>query len=260
MPAYAGAGLQDIYPGMLVGNADDLVHIHAVRPADLGQLVGIGNVDIPEGIFYHLGHLRGADIRKHDLALAEAGVNIPDARGNLRAVSADGAVVAAQLIEHVAGDDPLRGMGQLYILPAKLCQQRPQELIHSAGRNGGFHHNRSPLGANAQHGRNGAYYIFRVDLLGIRVIRGGNGYDIGIGNAVFGSKGNARGNCLSEQLFQPFLLKSGAPAAQGVYQRWVIVCANNFYAVGCQHQGGGQADIAKANYIYHKSIFLYIII
>ena len=72
MAADAGAGLQDVDARMHVADADDLIHVHSVVAADARQFVGKGDVNGTEGVLHDLGHLRGADVRDHDLALAEA--------------------------------------------------------------------------------------------------------------------------------------------------------------------------------------------
>ena len=103
MAADAGAGVQDIDPGVLIGDADDLVDIHPVAAADLGQLVGISNVDIAECILHDLCHLRRADIRHNNLALAEGRIGGLDLFANGGLVGADGPGVVLQLIDHIAG-------------------------------------------------------------------------------------------------------------------------------------------------------------
>ena len=104
---------EDAHPRVLVGDADDLAHVHAVGAADLGELVGEGDVDVAEGVLHDLGHLGGADVGDGDLAPAERGVERLHELARLRVVGADGAVVAQELPHHVPWDDALGGVGEL---------------------------------------------------------------------------------------------------------------------------------------------------
>ena len=69
--AHAGAGLQDVHPRVHVADADNLVHVHIVVPADAGELIGKGDVHRAESILHDLGHFGRPDVRDHDFALAE---------------------------------------------------------------------------------------------------------------------------------------------------------------------------------------------
>ena len=107
---------------MLVGDADDLGDVHAADAADLGELVGEGDVHRAEGVLDDLGHLGGADVGDGDLALAEAGVDLRHGLAHLGVVGADGAVVVQQLVDHVARDDALGGVDEPDVLAAGLYE------------------------------------------------------------------------------------------------------------------------------------------
>ena len=102
--------------GVLIGDTDDLIDIHIVAAADFCQFVGVGDIDIPVGVFDDLGHFRGADVGDDDLALAEGGVGSLDGFAYSGIVGADGTGVMLQFIDHVAGDDAFRGMDQIQVL------------------------------------------------------------------------------------------------------------------------------------------------
>lgn len=89
--ADARAGVEDVHARVLVGDADDLGDVHAADAADLGELVGEGDVHRAEGVLDDLGHLGGADVGDGDLALAEAGVDLRHGLAHLGVVGADGA-------------------------------------------------------------------------------------------------------------------------------------------------------------------------
>ena len=60
MPADAGAGLEDVDARVAVGEADHFPHVDPHRVGDHRQFVGKGDVDVAEGVFGQLGHLRRA--------------------------------------------------------------------------------------------------------------------------------------------------------------------------------------------------------
>lgn len=168
MSAHAGAGLEDVDPGVHVADADDLVHIHVVVAADLGQLIGKGDVDGPEGVLHHLGHLGGLDVGDHDLALAEGGVEGLNGLAHPAVVGADGAVVVEQLIDHVAGDDALGGVDQVDILSdgeALRLDGGTDMLFDGAGGDGGLNDHSSPFGADLHDILHGGHHIAGVHLL-----------------------------------------------------------------------------------------------
>ena len=135
---------------MLVRDADDLGDVHATDTADLGELVGEGDVHRAEGILDDLGHLGGADIGDGDLAPAEAGVDLCHGLAYLGVVGADGAVVVKQLVDHVARDDALGGMDEPDVTAAGLDKQRAHEAVDGVGRNGGLDDKHGTLGATSR--------------------------------------------------------------------------------------------------------------
>ena len=78
---------------MHIANADDLIHIHVVVPADTAKLVGKGDVHGAEGVLNDLGHFGSADVGDDNFALAEGGVILLLHLADSSIVSADGAVV-----------------------------------------------------------------------------------------------------------------------------------------------------------------------
>ena len=115
--AYAGARLKDIHAGVHIADADDLIDVHLLMAANARKLIGKGDVDRAERVLDDLCHLSRADVRHHDLALAEALVIRFYALPDLTAVSADGTVVMQQLIDHIAWNNALRRMDKMNVLP-----------------------------------------------------------------------------------------------------------------------------------------------
>ena len=147
--AHARAGLQDVYTGVHVADADDFVHVHVVVAADAAQLVGESNVHSTVGVLDHLGHLGSAYVGNHNLALAEAGIILLHLLSNLTAVGTNGAVVVQQLIHHVAGDDALGGMHQIDVLAypeAVGLDDGTHKLVDGSGRYSRFHNHCCSLG------------------------------------------------------------------------------------------------------------------
>ena len=74
MTAHSRPGAQNIDARVTVGQVDELPHVNAHPLADEGELVGEGDVDVPEGVFRQLGHLRGSDVGEHQVAHTESAV------------------------------------------------------------------------------------------------------------------------------------------------------------------------------------------
>lgn len=163
--ADARAGVEDVHARVLVGDADDLGDVHAADAADLGELVGEGDVHRAEGVLDDLGHLGGADVGDGDLALAEAGVDLRHGLAHLGVVGADGAVVVQKLVDHVARDDALGGVDEPDVLAAGLGQQRANEAVDGVGRDGGLDYEHGALGRDLEDGLAGRHDVARVDLL-----------------------------------------------------------------------------------------------
>lgn len=163
--ADARAGVEDVHARVLVGDADDLGDVHAADAADLGELVGEGDVHRAEGVLDDLGHLGGADVGDGDLALAEAGVDLRHGLAHLGVVGADGAVVVQQLVDHVARDDALGGVDEPDVLAAGLCEQRANEAVDGVGRDGGLDYEHGALGRDLEDGLAGRHDVAGVDLL-----------------------------------------------------------------------------------------------
>ena len=91
--AHAGAGLQDVHTRVLVGDANDLRHVHAADATDLSKLVGECDVNCAEGVLNDFGHLGGANVRHTDFALTEGCINLSNFLAHLGVVRANRTVV-----------------------------------------------------------------------------------------------------------------------------------------------------------------------
>ena len=256
MAPNAGTRLEDIDSRVHIADANDLIHIHIIMPTDFCQLICKSNIHGTEGIFHHFGHFRRANIRHHDLAPAEGGVHLLDPLPHFPAVCADGTVVVEQFIDHVAGNDPLRRMHEMDILPdhkALFLHGRADILIHGAGRDGGFHHHRCAFPADFQNVLHCGNHITGVYLLAELIIGRRHGNDVSIRGLVRCGEGNAPRYGFAKQLLQSLFLKSGVACLQSGHQFRIIVRAHDCHPVGCQHQCRRQADIPKSDHIYHVS-------
>ena len=259
--AYAGTGLEDVHTGVHIADADDLIDIHIVVTADAAEFVGKGDVDGTVGVLDDLGHLGSADVGDDDLALAEGGVVTLDLLANLLGVGSDGAVVVQQLIDHIAGDDALGGVDEVDVftdLEAIGLDNRTDELIDGAGADGGFDDDGGSLGADLHHLLDGSDDIAGVHLLGELVVGGRDGDDVHIRLLILGGELDARLDGCGEELVETIFLEGRFTGIQGSHQFLVVVCADDFHAVGCHHKGGRKTNVAEANYVYHLLYYLFL--
>ena len=222
--------------------------------ADARELVGKGDIDGAEGVLDDLGHLGGADVGDDDLALAEGGVEGLDALAHLTAVGADRAVVVQELVDHVARDDALRGVDEVDVradLEAVRLDHRADELVDGARADRGLDHDGRALRADLHHFLDGRHHVAGVHFLAEFVVRGRDGDDVGIRLLVVGGELDARLHGGGEQLVQAIFLEGGLPCVQGRDEFLVVVGTDDFHAMGSQHKGGRQADIAQANNVDH---------
>ena len=244
--AHAGTRLEDVDARVHVADLDDLVDVEVVVAADARELVGEGDVDGAEGILDDLGHLSRADVGDDDLALAEGGVEGLDALAHLAAVGTDRAVVVQELIDHIARDDALRGVDEVNIF-----DDRADELVDGARADRGLDHDGRALRADLHHFLDGRHHVTGVHFLAELVVRGRDGDDVSIRLLVLRGELDARLHGGGEELVKAFFLEGGLPCVQGRDEFLVVVGSDDFNAVGSQHKGGRQADIAQANNIDH---------
>lgn len=249
--ADARAGVEDVHARVLVGDADDLGDVHAADSADLGEFVGEGDVHRAEGVLDDLGHLGGADVGDGDLALAEAGVDLSHGLAHLGVVGADGAVVVQQLVDHVARDDALGGVDEPDVLAAGLCEQRAHEAVDGVGRDGGLDDEHGALGRDLEDGLAGSHDVAGVDLLVELVVGRGDRDDVGVADLVVGGELDACLQGVGEQLVQALLLEGGLARVERGDELLVVVRSNDLHAVGCHHEGSGEADVAETDNVNH---------
>ena len=262
--ADARARVEDVHARVLVGDADDLGDVHAADAADLGELVGEGDVHRAEGVLDDLGHLGGADVGDGDLALAEAGVDLSHCLAHLGVVGADGAVVVQQLVDHVARDDALGGVDEPDVPAAGLDEQRAHEAVDGVGRDGGLDYEHGALGRDLEHGLAGRHDIARVDLLVELIVGRGYRDDVGVADLVVGGELDAGLQGVGEQLVQALLLEGSLAGVERGDELLVVVGANDLHTVGGHHEGSGEADIAETDNVNHyyspflANLYLYV--
>ena len=249
--ADARTGVEDVDARVLVRDSDDLGDVHAADAADLGELVGEGDVDRAEGVLDDLGHLGCADVGDGDLALAEAGVDLGHGLAHLGVVCADGAVVVQKLVDHVARDDALGGVDELDVVAAGLGQQRAHEAVDGVGRDGRLDDEHGALGRDLEDGLAGSHDVARVDLLVELVVGRGDRDDIGVADLVVGGELDASLQGVGEQLVQALLLEGGLAGVERGDELFVVVGANDLHAVGGHHESGGEADVAETDNVNH---------
>lgn len=236
---------------MLVRDADDLCDIHAADAADLGELVGEGDVDRAEGVLDDLGHLGGADVGDGDLALTEASVDLGHGLPHLGIIGADGAVVVQQLVDHVTRDDALGGVDEPDILAAGLGEQRAHEAVDGVGRNGGLDDEHGALRRDLEDSLAGSHDVAGVDLLVELVVGRGDRDDIGVADLIVGGELDAGLQGVGEELVQAVLLESGLAGVERGDELLIVVSTHDLHSVGCHHEGSGQADVAETNNVNH---------
>ena len=249
--ADARARVEDVDARVLVRDADDLGDVHAADAADLGELVGEGDVDRAECVLDDLGHLGGADVGDGDLAPAEAGVDLGHGLPHLGVVRADGTVVVQQLIDHVARDDALGGVDELDVPTAGLGEQRAHEAVDGVRGHGGLDDEHGALRRDLEDGLAGSHDVAGVDLLVELVVGRGDRDDVGVADLVVGGELDSGLQGVGEQLVQALLLEGGLAGVERGDELLVVVGANDLHAVGGHHEGGGEADVAETDNVNH---------
>ena len=250
MPAYAGTGLEDVHPRVHVADADNLIDVHPVVAADARELVCEGNVHSAEGVLDHLGHFRGADVRDHDFALAKACIASLYLLAYGFVVCTYRAVVVQKLINHVSGDDALRGVNDVHLLAGGF-DHRADRLVDGAGGDGRFDDYGGILRANFKNLLHGLDDVARVDLFREFVVRGGDRHYVHVGILVLRSEGDASSYSRFEEFFQAFFFKGRLALIQGRNQFLIVVGSYHFLPVRSEHQGRRQADVSESDDVDH---------
>ena len=111
--ADAGAGLQDIHAGVVIGQTDEFPDVDLETVADDGQFVGKGDSGVAGGVFGELAHFRGAGVGEEQFPLDEDTIDLGRTAGAVQREAADDAVVGDQLFDHLAGQDALGAVGNV---------------------------------------------------------------------------------------------------------------------------------------------------
>ena len=251
MTANAGAGLQDVHARVLVGDADDLRHVHAADTADLSELVGECDVNCAEGVLDDFGHLGGTDVGHTDFALTEGCVNLSNLLAHLGVVRTNRTVVVQQLVNHVSWDDALRGVHELNILTLGLDEQRAHKAIHRVGRNSRLDYEHGALRGDLEHRLAGGNHVAGVNLLVQLIVGRRYAHDVGIAHLILGREFDARFQRVDEQLVKPLLLEGSVAGVQGCHEFFVVVGSHDLHAVRGHHERGGQSDITETDNVNH---------
>ena len=252
--AYAGTGLEDIYTGVHITDADDFIDIHIVVTADAAELVGKGDVDGTVGVLDHLGHLGRADVGDDDLALAEGGIVLLHFLANLLAVCTNSAVVMEQLVHHIARNDTLRGVNKINVftnLEAILFNHGAHKLINGSRADSGFNNHSGSLGALLHHFLDCCHYIACIDLLAELIVRRRDAHDVHVSLLVLRSELDTCLDGILEQFIETVLFEGCFTSVECCHQLFVIVSTDDFHAVGSHHECGGQSNVAQSNYVNH---------
>ena len=159
-----------------------------------------------------------------------------------------------EFIDHVTGDDALRGMNQIDVftnLKAVLLNHRTHELVNGAGAHGGFNHDCCTFRAVFHHFLDGSYYIASVHLFRELVVRGRNGDNVHVCLLILGGELDARLHGSLEEFIQTVFLEGGLTGVESSNKLLVIVRTNDLHTVRSHHQCCGQSNVAQSNYVNH---------
>lgn len=142
-------------------------------------------------------------------------------------------------------------MDELDVLAAGLCEQRANEAVDGVGRDGGLDDEHGALGRDLEDGLAGRHDVAGVDLLVELVVGRGNRDDVGVADLVVGGELDSGLQGVGEQLVQALLLEGGLAGVERGDELLVVVRAHDLHAVGCHHEGSGQADVAETDNVNH---------
>ena len=252
--ADAHAGGVDVDPGMAVGQLDQGEDVDAQPVADLAQLVGIGDVDIPEGILHQLAHLGGQIVGDADGALGDhGGIDLLGVLRRFGPGRADDAVILPELDEHSSGDNPLRAVGGHKFLRGKTADLGDDGLHQPGGigRRGGLQDAEVPrpqYAADAPGRRLDKAHIADALSLGRVPVGGLDADDKHIRR--LGGRGEvepAGGHGLGHGVLEAGLHDMNLSVVEPLHHGGVDVKAADRVARQRKGHGGGQADIAAAH-------------
>jgi len=206
--AHTGAGLQNIHPWVHIAQADNFIYIQPGRMADCRQLIGKGNIYRPKGVFRHLCHFGGANIRHCNVTAAKSSIQPLHTLADFRLVGTNDAIVFPKLCQHIARNNAFRRMNQENILPrreSRCLRNGINAPVDGSRGNRGFYDNYSALGANTQNLPNRCQHSPGIHFPADLFIRGWDGNHIEIRALISGGKGDSRRLCLGKQFLQPLL-------------------------------------------------------
>ena len=261
MAAHAHAGVVDVHPGMAVGQLDELEDVDAQPVADLAQLVGIGDVDVAEGVLHQLAHLGGEVVGDADGALGDhRGVDLLGIFRRLGAGGADDAVIFPKLDEHSPGDDALGAVGGHKFLGGKTADLGDDGLHQprGVGRGGGLQHAQVPGAQHAAHAPGSRLHkphvAHALALFGVAVGRL-HADDKHIRRLRLGGKVEPPGGKrLGQGVLEAGLHDVDVAAVEAFHNLLVDVEAADHVARQGKGNGGGEADVAAA----HNFDFLHV--
>ncbi len=256
--ADAGPRLENVHPGMVIGQLDELPHIDIELVADHGKLVGKGDIHIAVAVFGELAHLGGAGVGDDALAFNKYFVERTGHIASFLGHSADDAIIGHQFAHHMPGQDALGAVGHLHIrlFPSLLgeCEIRADlsepggQLLGGADGRSGFENHEVSSGKNGGDGFCGGLDVAQVGLVAI-LERSGHGDEEGIGGLWRG--GGSKVTLMHGGMHEHVQLgfdNVNLALVDGIDGALVHIDADDFFLSRGEESGGGQADIAEADH------------
>ena len=247
MTAHAAARPQDVHPGVLVGQPDQLPHVDPRLVADERQLVGEGDLHVAARVLRQLAHLRRLAIRAVQGPLNEPAIELDRLRGRRLVDAADHPVVVRQLVDHVPRQHPLRAVGDVDLIPQlrALREDQVAHLVGRADRRGRLDHVQVPLFQAGEHRPGSRLHVGDVRLV-VPLERRGDDHEIGVAHLRRGRGAQvAVRHHLAQHLLHPRLDDVQTALVGHLHHSRVDIHARHLYAVLGGDNSRGQADIAQ---------------
>ena len=244
----------DIDAGMAVGQLNQVEHIDAQPVTDLAQLIGIGDVDIAEGVFRQLAHFRRQVVGGADGALGDnRRIDFLGVFCRFRTVGTDNAVVFPQLNEHSAGNNAFRTVSRHKVFGRNAADLGDDRLHQTGGirRRCGLQYAQTAGTDDLSDAAGGRFHILHIrNPLPFRRIPVGrlHGDDKDVGRFGLGRKVQAAsGHGLIHGILQARFYNMDLSLIEGFDHALLNVKAADFISGQCKCNGCGQTDIAATH-------------
>ena len=125
MSADTNSGLQEVDPRVTIGEVNGGGDRDTQFVGHAGEFVGQRDVDVAVSVFNQLAEFGRKIVRHQAFPLGESLVDLQRSPRGFRANSADDARVMDKLVDSVAGEKPLRAMGEIDILTDAQARSIP---------------------------------------------------------------------------------------------------------------------------------------